>query len=93
MSIDFVDPLKSLAQGRANGALPGIYSVCSAHPWVLEAAMRGALAGDGPLLIEATCNQVNQFGGYTGMTAKDFGVYVKSISALIHGAIFPQSRP
>jgi D-tagatose-1,6-bisphosphate aldolase subunit GatZ/KbaZ len=89
MSIDFVDPLKSLAQGRANGALPGIYSVCSAHPWVLEAAMRGALAGDGPLLIEATCNQVNQFGGYTGMTAKDFGVYVKSIAARVG---FPAHR-
>ncbi len=32
------------------------------------------------LLIEATCNQVNQFGGYTGMTPKDFVAYVHGIA-------------
>jgi D-tagatose-1,6-bisphosphate aldolase subunit GatZ/KbaZ len=37
----------------------GLASICSAHPLVLEAA----LAGDGTVLIEATCNQVNQEGG------------------------------
>jgi D-tagatose-1,6-bisphosphate aldolase subunit GatZ/KbaZ len=89
MNIDFVDPLKGLVQRRAKGAFPGIYSVCSAHPWVLEAAMRSALAGNAPLLIEATCNQVNQFGGYTGMTAKDFSAYVKSIATRVG---FPAAR-
>ena len=62
--------LEELARFR--GAQRGIYSVCSAHPWVLEAAMRRHAGCAAPLLIEATCNQVNQFGGYTGMTPADF---------------------
>jgi D-tagatose-1,6-bisphosphate aldolase subunit GatZ/KbaZ len=56
------------------GAAVGVYSVCSAHPLVLEAAIRQTLEdGDGAfLLVEATSNQVDQFGGYTGMTPADF---------------------
>jgi len=68
---------------------PGIYSVCSAHPWVLEASMRRHLSHTGPLLIEATCNQVNQFGGYTGMKPADFRELVHGIAAR---AGFPTSR-
>ena len=34
----------------------------------------------GPVLIEATCNQVNQEGGYTGMTPADFRTYVLGIA-------------
>lgn len=49
------------------GKTNGIYAVCSAHPLVLEAAIRYASANQTPLLIEATSNQVDQFGGYTGM--------------------------
>ena len=67
----------------------GIYSVCSAHPWVLEAAMRRHLPSTGPLLIEATCNQVNQFGGYTGMKPADFRELVHSIAVK---AGFPAGR-
>ena len=58
--------------GKANG----IYAVCSAHPIVLEAAIRYAHANHTPLLIEATSNQVDQFGGYTGMTPADFRSFV-----------------
>ena len=50
----------------------GVYSVCSAHPTVLEAAMRQAAADGSFVLIEATSNQVDQFGGYTGMRPTDF---------------------
>ncbi|MBT9330111.1 D-tagatose-bisphosphate aldolase, class II, non-catalytic subunit [Paracidobacterium acidisoli] len=81
--------LKDLAHERAQGKFPGIYSVCSAHPWVLEAAMRSALDDEKPLLIEATCNQVNQFGGYTGMKPKDFCAYVESIAKRVG---FPTER-
>ena len=49
------------------GRRVGIWSLCSAHPIVIEAALRDAKAHGGPVLIEATSNQVNQFGGYTGM--------------------------
>lgn len=57
-----------------------IYSVCSAHPWVLRAAMRVAKRDNDPLLIEATSNQVNQFGGYTGMRPPDFRDMVVSLA-------------
>lgn len=54
------------------GAPSAIASVCSAHPMVLEAALARGARANGPVLIEATCNQVNQDGGYTGMTPADF---------------------
>jgi len=59
----------------------GIPSICSAHPFVIEAAMRHALDAGSPLLIEATCNQVNQDGGYTGMTPANFRRFVEDIAA------------
>ncbi len=60
-----------VAENRKGQAL-GITSVCSAHPWVLEAALAQALDDGAPALIESTSNQVNQFGGYTGMTPAQF---------------------
>jgi D-tagatose-1,6-bisphosphate aldolase subunit GatZ/KbaZ len=65
---------------RASRGQAGICSVCSAHPWVIEAAMRQALADDAHLLLEATSNQVNQLGGYTGMTPAMFREYVYGIA-------------
>lgn len=59
----------------------GIPSICSAHPFVIEAAMRHALKAQSELLVEATCNQVNQDGGYTGMTPADFRRFVEEIAA------------
>lgn len=50
----------------------GIASVCSAHPFVLRAALADARARGGVALIEATCNQVNHQGGYTGMDPAGF---------------------
>jgi D-tagatose-1,6-bisphosphate aldolase subunit GatZ/KbaZ len=49
-----------------------MFSLCSAHPLVVRAAWFTPGAAAGTLLIESTCNQVNQDGGYTGMTARDF---------------------
>jgi D-tagatose-1,6-bisphosphate aldolase subunit GatZ/KbaZ len=57
----------------------GIYSVCSAHPFVLRAAAEQACEDDSLLLIEATSNQVNQMGGYTGMRPADFRRFVEQI--------------
>ncbi|KKX27110.1 D-tagatose-bisphosphate aldolase, class II, non-catalytic subunit [Rhizobium sp. LC145] len=59
----------------------GIPSICSAHPFVIEAAMLHAAKAGSPLLIEATCNQVNQDGGYTGMTPAHFHRFVSEIAA------------
>jgi D-tagatose-1,6-bisphosphate aldolase subunit GatZ/KbaZ len=55
-----------------SGETVGIYSVCSAHPLVLEAALRLAHRTGSVALIEATSNQVNQDGGYTGMRPAAF---------------------
>ena len=62
------------------GIARGVTSVCSAHPYVLEASLLHGLAHGAPVLIEATCNQVNQFGGYTGMTPVDFVRFVGEIA-------------
>jgi D-tagatose-1,6-bisphosphate aldolase subunit GatZ/KbaZ len=61
------------------GEAVGVTSVCSAHPLVIEAAARQALSGHGLLLVEATSNQVDQYGGYTGLTPADFAALVHRI--------------
>lgn len=83
------DALREIARRNKGGEAVGIYSVCSAHPLVIEASMRQA-ADDGTyLLIEATSNQVDQFGGYTGMTPSDFRDFVYGIAARVG---FPVER-
>jgi D-tagatose-1,6-bisphosphate aldolase subunit GatZ/KbaZ len=62
------------------GEVVGIYSVCSAHPTVVEAAMVQAAADGSYVLIEATSNQVDQFGGYTGMRPPEFRDLVLAIA-------------
>jgi D-tagatose-1,6-bisphosphate aldolase subunit GatZ/KbaZ len=66
------DPLAPLVARHRGGAPAGITSVCSAHPLVLEATMREAADAGGLVLVEATSNQVNQQGGYTGMRPAAF---------------------
>jgi D-tagatose-1,6-bisphosphate aldolase subunit GatZ/KbaZ len=61
---------------QRRGIPTGIYSVCSAHPWVVRAATQQAAEDGSLLLVEATSNQVNQFGGYTGMRPADFRRFV-----------------
>ena len=56
----------------ASNSQRGVYSVCSAHPEVIKAAMHAAQNRNYPLVIESTSNQVDQYGGYTGMKPKDF---------------------
>ncbi len=75
------DMLLNLAASRAAGGTPCIASVCSAHPIVLEAALRHGVAHSALVLIEATCNQVNQDGGYTGLTPATFRAQVQSLAA------------
>ena len=65
-------PLQVMMEKRRQGIRCGIPSYCSANELVLEIALRRAKEQNTPVLIEATANQVNQFGGYTGMMPKDF---------------------
>ena len=72
--------LDVMAEHKAGRAV-GIYSACSAHPLVIEAALAQARCESGSALIEATSNQVNQDGGYTGMRPADFSRFVHEIAA------------
>lgn len=82
-------PLAQIVQQHKLGRRVGVYSVCSAHPLVIEASMRQALADDGIVLIEATSNQVDQFGGYTGMQPADFRDFCFDIADSLS---FPRER-
>ena len=68
-----------IAENRA-GKPRGIASWCTAHPQTLSAVLAAHRDGDDPILIEATCNQVNQHGGYTGMTPAAFRTFIKRLA-------------
>jgi len=79
------NPLWTLIRERGGS----IFSVCSANEIVLRAALRQGLRHRLPLLIEATANQVNQFGGYTGMLPGDFA---RRVRELARQEGFPEAR-
>jgi len=78
--------LQVLLAGNRRGKGLGIYSICSANRFVLEAGMLQAQRDASLLLIESTSNQVNQFGGYTGQTPEQFAKFVEDVAAEMHFA-------
>lgn len=54
----------------------GSCAVCSAHPWVIDAAIQQAIDDDSLLHIESTSSQVNQRGGYSRQTPSQFASFV-----------------
>lgn len=74
------DALDEILDRHLGGLSVGVTSVCSANPLVLRAACEQAAADGGVLLVEATSNQVDQFGGYTGMRPADFRDLVNEIA-------------
>jgi len=72
-----VEKFIGIINANKSGDFKGIYSVCSAHEGVIRASMKQALADGSILLVESTSNQVDQFGGYTGMKPADFVEYLK----------------
>lgn len=81
--------MKEIISRHKAGEQIGICSVCSAHPLVIESALRFDLNSGNKVLIEATSNQVNQFGGYTGMKPADFRDFVYGIAQEVG---FPRER-
>ena len=77
MSTEILD---NLVRDKRNGIAHGITSICSAHPFVLRVAMERAARNETIVLVESTCNQVNQFGGYTGMTPEAFVAFVHDLA-------------
>jgi D-tagatose-1,6-bisphosphate aldolase subunit GatZ/KbaZ len=80
-----IDMVRKQKQGQA----VGIYSACTANEIVLRSVLQRALACDQPALIEATANQVDQNGGYTGMKPADFAAYVYRLADELS---FPKER-
>ncbi|MBW4330672.1 D-tagatose-bisphosphate aldolase, class II, non-catalytic subunit [Stakelama sp. CBK3Z-3] len=82
--------IRDLVRRHKSGERIGVTSVCSAHPLVIEATFTNAAKNDlAFVLIEATSNQVNQDGGYTGMVPADFRAFVEDIADRI---AFPRDR-
>lgn len=68
-----------IAKNRAGQAV-GLPCFCTANEHVLRAVLAYAARTGFPTVIEATCNQVNQDGGYTGMTASDFMSWLRGMA-------------
>ena len=75
-----VHPIKEIIKLQKTGVHKGICSICSANEYVIKAAMISASEKNEYVLIESTANQVNQYGGYTGMTPADFRDFVLSVA-------------
>ncbi len=67
---------ENILKEQFRGEPTGIASICSSSSEVLEAVLANSDSIEGKILIEATCNQVNQFGGYTGRTPAEFRSWI-----------------
>ena len=77
------NPLKKIVELQKQGKNVGIYSVCSANKYVIEAALKRGKSDGSCVLIESTANQCDQNGGYTGMKPADFKKFVLEIAEKI----------
>lgn len=75
------DCFADMRSARASGKVRGLYSVCSSNFLVVEAAVSRVARTGKALLVEATANQVNQEGGYTGMRPEDFASRLAGLCA------------
>ena len=67
-----VNELERIVKMQKEGESRGICSICSSSPFVIDAGIIQTIRTGSHVLIEATANQVNQMGGYTGMKPADF---------------------
>jgi D-tagatose-1,6-bisphosphate aldolase subunit GatZ/KbaZ len=74
------DVLRDIIRRNRAGQMVAIPSVCSAQPDVLRASLAMAERLDRQIVIEATSNQVNQDGGYTGINPSGFIEYVYGLA-------------
>lgn len=72
--------LTEVVRAQKRGEPRGIASVCSAHEEVLRAAFEQALVDGSSVLVESTCNQVNQDGGYTAMRPDAFVAFARHLA-------------
>lgn len=74
------NPLLTLSEVQFHQRTKGVYCACSAHPLVLKAVIKRAKQTGSLAVIESTANQVNQDGGYTGVTPAQFAANVIKIA-------------
>lgn len=85
-----MDAMRQMLANRKKGMkYAGIPSFCTASDLVIEACLEQAIRFDDYVLVEATANQVNQFGGYTGMKPADYRDFVYEIADRIG---FPKEK-
>lgn len=72
--------LKTILASRKTNKSVGIPSYCTANDLVIKSLLKRAAETKVPVLIEATANQVNQYGGYTGMKPADFMKFVHDLA-------------
>ncbi len=85
-----MDAMRSMLAKRKQGMkYVGIPSFCTANELVIEACLKQAMRFDDYVLVEATANQVNQYGGYTGMKPADYRDFVYRIA---DGVGFPKEK-
>lgn len=65
---------------RSDGQPRGVLAVTCANEFVIKTCMESAKKRNTCFLVEATVNQVNQYGGYTGMKPADFAVMIQKIA-------------
>ena len=70
--------LQEILRSNRELAKGGTYAVCSGHPAVIGSAVQQSKADGSLLHIESTSSQVNQFGGYTGITPAQFAQWIHS---------------
>lgn len=71
----------ALIDRNRSGAPVGLPSFCTANAHVLRAILASAARTGRTTVIEATCNQVNQDGGYTGMRPADYMRWIREMAA------------
>lgn len=77
-----INIFKDIIASQHQGIPQGICSICSANKFVIQAAME-MNKNKGLVLIESTCNQVNQYGGYTGKSPSEFKDFVHDLARKI----------
>ena len=76
------NPIISIVKRQKAGEHAGLFSCCSANEYVIRAVYRRCKEKGIPALIEATANQVNQFGGYTGQTPEAFSLWCRELARI-----------
>lgn len=76
----FKHPVTEILAERQSGRSTGVYSACTANRHVLYAVCKRAAETGSVALIEATANQVNRYGGYTGMTPETYRAFAETIA-------------